>query len=68
MDNISFHKTDKIKNLLESVGCSILYLPPYSPDLNDIEHWWFKIKNAIRNSAYLYKNFADCVSHILSIA
>jgi transposase len=48
IDNAAFHKTDKIKNLIESVGAQLIYLPPYSPELNPIEHYWFKIKNAIR--------------------
>lgn len=43
MDNINFHKTDKVKKLIESVGCKILYLPTYSPDLNPIGHYWFKV-------------------------
>lgn len=54
MDNINFHKNSKVKELIESVGCSILFLPTYSPDLNPIEHYWFKLKNQIRKTA---KNF-----------
>jgi len=38
----------KAKKLIESVGCTLMYLSTYSPDLNPIEHWWHKIKNAIR--------------------
>ena len=37
MDNASFHKSQKIKDLIESVGCRPIFLPPYSPDLNPIE-------------------------------
>ena len=37
MDNLSCHKVKGIKEAIESVGASILYLPPYSPDLNPIE-------------------------------
>jgi len=48
IDNASFHKGGKIKRLVESVGCRLLYLPTYSPDLNPIEHYWFLIKNKIR--------------------
>ncbi|EER21259.1 MULTISPECIES: IS630 family transposase [spotted fever group] len=47
MDNINFHKNSKVKELIESVGASILFLPTYSPDLNPIEHYWFKIKHQI---------------------
>lgn len=48
IDNASFHKSMRIKNLIESVGATLIYLPPYSPDLNPIEHYWHKIKTAIR--------------------
>lgn len=48
MDNINFHKTDRVRALIESVRCKILFLPTYSPDLNPIEHYWFKIKHWIR--------------------
>jgi len=37
MDNATFHKGGRIEELIQSVGCRLLYLPPYSPDLNRIE-------------------------------
>lgn len=37
LDNASFHKSPRIKELVASVGCDLLFLPPYSPDLNPIE-------------------------------
>ena len=40
MDNATFDKGGRIKDLIESVGCRLLYLPPYSPDLNRIEKCW----------------------------
>jgi transposase len=48
IDNASFHKSTRIKSLIESVGATLIYLPPYSPDLNPIEHYWHKIKTTIR--------------------
>jgi len=33
LDNVSFHKSEKIQKLIESVGCKLIFLPPYSPDL-----------------------------------
>lgn len=50
MDNASFHKGDAIKKLIEKAGCTLIYLPAYSPDLNPIEHYWHSIKNYIRKS------------------
>ena len=48
MDNAPFHNSGKIREVIEKAGCELLYLPTYSPDLNPIEHWWHKIKTAIR--------------------
>ena len=62
MDNINFHKNPKVKKLIESVGCSIMFLPTYSPDLNPIEHYWFKVKHQIRKVAYQSRNFFEIVS------
>lgn len=65
MDNINFHKNSKVKELIESRGASILFLPTYSPDLNPIEHHWFKIKNEIRKTANSFEIFFDAVYHVL---
>ena len=40
LDNATFHKSIKTKQLIESVGCQLLLLPPYSPDFNPIEKFW----------------------------
>jgi transposase len=48
MDNASFHKSQKTIDLIESVGCKVVFLPPYSPDLNPIEKFWANMKRWIR--------------------
>jgi transposase len=50
MDNLSAHKGDKVKELIEEQGCELIYLPPYSPDFNPIEEAFSKIKALVRNS------------------
>lgn len=47
-DNASFHQSPEFKTLIESTGCTLIYLPTYSPDLNPIEKWWAKLKAWIR--------------------
>ena len=37
MDNLSAHKGERVRKLVEDSGCKLLYLPPYSPDLNPLE-------------------------------
>lgn len=49
-DNAAFHKSKRAKDLIADKGGKLIYLPPYSPDLNPIEHRWFPIKNEIRKS------------------
>lgn len=44
MDNASFHKGKGLKKALEDAGHTLLYLPPYSPDLNPIEKKWAQAK------------------------
>ena len=48
MDNLGAHKTDRVRELVEQRGCELLYLPPYSPDLNPIEEAFSKIKGLLR--------------------
>lgn len=50
LDNASFHKSTKIKSLITQAGCELLYLPPYSPDFNPIEHHWASIKHRLRQA------------------
>ena len=44
MDNAGFHKSQKTKNLIESVKCRLLFQPSYSPDLNPTEEQWAILK------------------------
>ena len=48
MDNLPVHYSEKVKNLIESVGAMVKFLPPYSPDLSPIELCWSKIKEILR--------------------
>jgi len=50
MDNLSVHKSERVRELIEGAGARLLYLPPYSPDFNPIEEAFSKIKNLIRKA------------------
>lgn len=51
MDNLSSHKRDRTRQLIEASGAQLLFLPPYSPDLNPIEMIFAKAKQLLRSLA-----------------
>jgi len=48
MDNLSAHKVRGVRERIQACGAELLYLPPYSPDLNPMEKAWFKLKQFLR--------------------
>ena len=61
-DNASYHKSSEITELIESVGCKVIYLPPYSPDLNKIEKYWANLKRKLRE---LWNDQLDVMENIV---
>jgi transposase len=66
MDNASIHKSNKIKETIEGKGCKLIYLPPYSPDLNPIERYWFFVKHWMgklrQKCSEFYKNLDEVLN------
>ena len=50
MDNLSAHKSERVRKLIEATGCELWYLPSYSPDLSPIEEAFSKLKHLIRKA------------------
>ena len=48
LDNAPFHRKKKLEAFAKQAGCSVLWLPPYAPDLNKIENSWATIKHYAR--------------------
>jgi transposase len=48
MNNASFHKSRETKELIEKHACKLLFLPPYSPELNPIEYLWHVLKSKLK--------------------
>lgn len=59
MDNLSSHKVQGVRELIEEAGARVLYLPPYSPDLNPIEKAWAKLKQLLRSAKARTKEALD---------
>ena len=51
LDNASFHRKSRLGEIVATVGCTLLPLPPYSPDLNKIEPLWNTLKSRITHNA-----------------
>ena len=59
MDNATYHHNSMVKELFEEAGIRILYLPPYSPELNPIEPFWANVKKYIRKLANSILSFQE---------
>jgi len=64
MDNASFHKSAKTKELIESAGCRLIFLPPYSPDLNPIEKFWANLKCSLSKIIHNFKSLSDALDFL----
>ena len=65
LDNAAFHKSPRTTDLIKSANCSPLYLPPYSPDFNPIEHKWGHVKNSVKKIRDGFENFTECLERVL---
>jgi len=67
MDNASFHRSQRTKDLIESVNCGIIFLPPYSPDLNPIEKFWANMKRWIKDKISDFIQLYDAIAHFFQL-
>ena len=66
MDNWASHKVKGVREAIESAGCDLWYLPPYSPDFNPIEKLWSKVKAWLRReSETTWETLSDAVADAL---
>lgn len=64
IDNASFHKSLKARELIEKAGCSLKFLPAYSPDLNPIENSWAVIKAKVRKHRHKFENLNQTIDFV----
>ncbi|WP_081942920.1 transposase [Myxosarcina sp. GI1] len=67
MDNLPVHKASKIREIIQTVGSEVVFLPPYSPDLSPIELCWSKLKQCLRSAkARTTKTINQALSEIIN--
>lgn len=67
MDNASFHKSSTTKTLIESKGCTLKYLPTYSPDFNPIEPQWAILKARLRKHKRPDQSLGEAIDMIFTM-
>lgn len=67
MDNAAFHRKSKLVPLAQKYGHRLIFLPPYSPELNPIEHFWAWIKKRLRKTLPLFDSFDDAMSECFQL-
>ncbi len=65
LDNASFHKSAESQRLVEAAGCKMLFLPPYSPDLNPIEKYWANMKTKVRELLPKVHTFTSALDTVI---
>jgi len=65
LDNATFHRKKVLKALAKKRKCHVLFLPPYSPDLNPIEKKWSNTKEFLRNNIKNFDTLQDAILHYL---
>lgn len=63
LDNAKFHKSVSTEKLVKSYQCELLFLPPYSPDLNPIEKIWSQLKSIIRKTKGKFNSLSESIDH-----
>ncbi|WP_244574585.1 IS630 family transposase [Cohaesibacter sp. ES.047] len=68
LDNVTFHKSEKADNLVRSKAAWLLFLPPYSPDLNPIKMAYSKLKTLLRKrAARSFDTISDAIGDICDL-
>ncbi|MBQ7673825.1 MAG: transposase [Alphaproteobacteria bacterium] len=67
MGNASIHKTNTTRSIIEQAGCKLLFLPPYSPDLNSLEHLWAITERKIKKYFTRCFFYSRCFVYLIFI-
>jgi len=68
LDNATFHKKSVLPDLARRHNCEVMFLPPYSPDLNPIEKKWAWLKRKLREILQDYNSFEDAMQNAFMVS
>lgn len=67
LDNASVHKDEELYDIVAQHDCRLIYLPPYSPDLNPIEKFWANFKRNLRKVIKQFDDFLNAITFAIQI-
>ena len=67
LDNARFHPKNALTEAARKVNCEVLFLPPYSPDLNNIENFWAWLKARLRKTLHLFDSLDDAITDCFNV-
>ena len=67
LDNASFHNKKRLALLAEKYGHRIVFLPPYSPELNPVEKFWGWLKGKLKKAVHLFCDFNDALWYCFNV-
>ncbi len=65
MDNAAFHKKEVLYQIAKKYSQRLIFLPPYSPEHNPIEHKWSSLKRKVASCVHLYDSVSDALDAVL---
>jgi len=67
LDNASFHNKNRLALLAEKYGHKIVFLPPYSPELNEIEKFWGWLKAKLKKLVHTFDSFDEALRYCFNV-
>lgn len=67
MDNAKFHRKKKLLEISKKHGMNLIFLPPYSPELNPIEKFWAMLKSMIRANSHKFNSLDENIYSIFQV-
>ena len=67
LDNATIHRKSKLFEIAQRYGVTLIFLPPYSPDLNKIENFWARIKDTLRSVLPKFDNLMKAICYCFQL-